>query len=199
MVLRRLPMKLARILAAATSSCVLLTVSAAAETCDRRYPGSCRLETSTTIVTTKGEAAPTPSHLIQRLVGRITGDTTATAPQITADAPQLSRRVKRVRKPLAAARKPRATAVRLTAIAPVPMPAPSPRRVAVPLTTKPTTLIAAPSATEPTTVIAAPSATKATTVVDQAFNTLTLSDSNDGALEAALISRRNLILESAVR
>lgn len=35
--------------------CVLLSVPAAAETCDQRFPGSCRVEVSTTVLAVKGE------------------------------------------------------------------------------------------------------------------------------------------------
>jgi hypothetical protein len=40
---------------AATCCCALSNV-ALAESCDQRYPGSCRIEVSTTIITTKGDA-----------------------------------------------------------------------------------------------------------------------------------------------
>jgi hypothetical protein len=136
-------MKLAPIVAAATCCCALLTVSAAAETCDQRYPGSCRLEVSTTTVKTKGDSA--------------------------AVAPRSSRRIKRARKPVA-------KSVRLAApTVSVPLPPPSPRRVA------------------------AASGTKPTTVVNEAFNSLASSGSTDRALEAALISRRDQFLEFALR
>ena len=136
-------MKLAPIVAAATCCCALWTVSAAAETCDQRYPGSCRLEVSTTTVKTKGDAA--------------------------AVAPRSSRRIKRTRKLIA-------KGVRLAApTVSVPLPPPSPRR------------------------IAAPSGTKPTTVVNEAFNSLASSGSTDRALEAALISRRDHILGFMLR
>jgi hypothetical protein len=136
-------MKLAPIVAAASCCCALLAVSAAAETCDRRYPGSCRLEVSTTTVKTKGDSA--------------------------AVAPRSSRRIKRARKPIAKGVRPAAPTVS------VPLPLPSPRRVA------------------------APSGTKPTTVVNEAFNSLASSGSTDRALEAALISRRDQFLEFALR
>ena len=132
-------MKRALILAMVCCS-ALLNVSAFAETCGQRYPGSCRLEVSTTIVRTKGDT--------------------------TAASPRLSQRMKRARKMVA-------KGVRLEVIASVPLPPPSPRRTAA--------------------------FSKPTTVVDEAFNILTLSDSTDAALEAALISRRTDILGSMLQ
>jgi hypothetical protein len=140
---RNSPMKQICLVAAATCCCALLNVPAVAETCEQRYPGSCRLEVSSTIVRTKGEPAAVAT-------------------------PRLSRRVKSARKSLAAG-------VRLAAIPSVPLPSPSPRRMT------------------------ALSANKPTTVVDEAFNSLTVSDSTDSALEAALISRRNHFFESMLR
>jgi len=119
----------------------LLNVSAFAETCGQRYPGSCRLEVSTTIVRTKG-------------------DTTAASPRLS------QQRIKRARKTAAKRARPKV-------IASVPLPPPSPRRMAA--------------------------FSKPTTVVDEAFNILTLSDSTDAALEAALISRRTDILGSMLQ
>jgi hypothetical protein len=142
---------------------VLLTGSGAAETCDQRFPGSCRLEVSTTIVKTKGEA-----------------DTAAVAPRF-------SRRIKRTRKL-------HAKGVRLAAATvSVPMPPPSPRRILAAVTVSSVPLPPSPRR------IAAPSGIKPTAVVDQAFNILTASDSTDGSLGAALISRRNHMLGSDLR
>jgi len=113
----------------------LLNVSAFAETCGQRYPGSCRLEVSTTIVRTKGDVTAVPAPVSQRM--------------------------KRGRKTAAKRARPKV-------IASVPLPPPSPRRMAA--------------------------FSKPTTIVDAAFNILTLSDSTNAALEAALISRRTDIL-----
>jgi hypothetical protein len=132
-------MKRALILATVCCSAIL-NASAFAETCGQRFPGSCRLEVSTTIVRTKGDT--------------------------TAASPHLSRRMKRARKMVA-------KGVRLEVIASVPLPPPSPRRMAA--------------------------FSKPTTIVDEAFNILTLSDSTDAALEAALISRRTDILDAILR
>jgi hypothetical protein len=41
----------------AVASCLLATVPAAADSCDSRFGGSCRSESTTTIVRVKGEAA----------------------------------------------------------------------------------------------------------------------------------------------
>jgi hypothetical protein len=154
-------MKLAPVIAAATCCGALLTVSAAAETCGQRYPGSCRLEVSTTIVKT-------------------TGDTAAVAPRS-------SRRIKRTRKPLA-------RVVRLaTATVSVPLPPSSPRRILAAAT------VSVPLPPPSPRRITAPSGTKPTTVVDEAFNSLTLNDPSDGALEAALISRRDHFLGFVLR
>jgi hypothetical protein len=145
--------------AAATCCCALSSVSALAEGCDRRYPGSCRLEVSTTIVKTKGDSTAIPARSPQRM--------------------------KRARKPLA-------VGIRVTGIASVPLPAPSPRRIAafstfarVPLPTPSPRRLAA--------------FTKPTTIVDEAFNILTLNDSNDAVLEAALSNRRTRFLDSISR
>ena len=143
--------------AAATCCCALSTVAALAESCDRRYPGSCRLEVSTTIVRTKGAAA------------------------VPARAPQ---RVKRARKPLPMSS--------LAGIAPVPLPPPSPRRI-----TTASTLVPVPLPTPSPRRLAA--FTKPTTIVDQAFNILTLNDSNDAVLEAALSNRRTQFIGSVSR
>src|SRR5262245_30029938 len=135
----------------ATCWCACLNVSALAESCDQRYPQSCRLEVSTTIIKTKGDAdVPAP----------------------------VSRRMKRLRKPVAAR-------VRLAANAPVPSPRPSP--VVEPVTVASVSLPSQPA--RRATAVAKPIA-----IVDQAFNSLTVSDWTDAALAAALINRRNHIL-----
>ena len=114
----------------------------------RPATGSCRLEVSTTTVKTKGDTAAVASRS--------------------------SRRVKRTRK--LTAKGVRLAAVRLAApTVSVPLPRPSPRRVA------------------------AASGTKPTTVVNEAFNSLASSGSTDRALEAALISRRDQFLGFALR
>jgi hypothetical protein len=151
-------MKPGPIVSAVTCYCVL-TGSAAAETCDQRYPGSCRLEVSTTIVKTKGEA------------------------ETAAVAPRVSGRITRTRKPLAKGNRVSA------ATAAVPLPPPSPRRILAPVTVSSVPL-PPPSRRRS----AVPSGIKPTAVVDQAFNTLTASDWTNGALEAALLSRRDHML-----
>jgi hypothetical protein len=166
-------MKLAPIVAAAaTCCCALWTVSAAAETCDQRYPGSCRLEVSTTTVKTKG-------------------DTVAVAPRS-------SRRIKRIRK--LAAKGVRPAAVRLAAPAvSVPLPRPSPRRVATKGVRLAAATVSVPLPPPSPRRVAAAFGTKPTTVVNEAFNSLASSGSTDRALEAALISRRDQLLGFALR
>ncbi len=170
-------MKLAPLVAAATCCCALWSVSAAAETCDQRFPGSCRLEVSTTTVKTKG-------------------DTLAVAPRS-------SRRIKRTRKLTAKGVRP--AAVRLAAhTVSVPLPPPSPRRVATKGVRLAAIRLAAPTVSVPLPRpsprrVAAASGTKPTTVVNEAFNSLASSGSTDRALEAALISRRDQFLGFALR
>ena len=162
--------------AAATCCCALSSVSALAESCDRRYPGSCRLEVSSTIVRTKGDSAAIPAR--SSTLVRVKGDSTA----IPARSPQ---RTKRARKPLP-------MGIRLAGVAPVPFPPSSPRRI--------TALSALPPVPLPTPSPRRLAAfTKPTTIVDEAFNILTLNDSNDAVLEAALSNRRTQFLGSMSR
>ena len=46
--------------------CVLLSVPAAAETCDQRFPGSCRVEVSTTVLAVKGETLQRQARQIRQ-------------------------------------------------------------------------------------------------------------------------------------
>ena len=68
------PMKLAFV-TAATCCCALSNI-AQAESCDQRYPGSCRIEVSTTIVRTKGDTTAITmrsSHRMKRARPVVTG------------------------------------------------------------------------------------------------------------------------------
>ena len=146
------PMK--RALVTAATCCCALSNLAHAESCDQRYPGSCRIEVSTTIVRTKGD--------------------------INAIAARPSRSMTQARKPFATGGRPagmaseslsRQSPARMSALsepASVPLPAAAPHRKAM--------------------------FSKPIAIVDEAFNILTLNESFDTPLEAALINRRTDIL-----
>jgi hypothetical protein len=163
-------MKQLRSLPTSICCCVLLSGLAAAETCDRRFPGSCRVEVSTTIVSVKGEAVQQASSARQLKQTRHA---------------RIQRSVKR---PRHVARARVATAVlrhrSLAAVSRVPLPKPSPRVVA----------LGTPGDATGAQELTGGLRPKPGLLVDDAFNVLTTGDAGDLALEQALIAKRDQML-----
>jgi len=168
-------MKQLRSLPTSLCCCLLLGGFAAAETCDQRYPGSCRVEVSTSIVGVKGEPAQQA-----RSPRQVKQSHRAKAHKSA----KRSRPAHRTRVAAAAAR-PRGFDV----VASVPLPRPSPRNVGRSIQGD------ANGAEAMSEELHA----KPGIVVDDAFNVLTTSDASDTALERALMARRDQMLGFASR
>ena len=116
-------MKLARIVAVATCCSAQLEAPAAANACDERYPGSCRVETSTTVLSMKGDAE-------RNVWGSSSRE-------------RAGKSVRRSTRPVAtlSAPLPRPSPSLLAAAASVPLPPPSPRRTSPGSRILPTTVV----------------------------------------------------------
>jgi hypothetical protein len=148
----------------------LLNAPAGAETCQERFPGSCRVEVSTTVLQAPGQVLQRSTPIARQGKRVRQGKPVRHAKSVRHT--KLTRHAKRAAAP--APQRARGDAVALRVSVPVPVPHPT-RQVAIALEPKPVLL------------------------VDDAFNVLTIVSTADSALEEALLNRRDQMLGQASR